>query len=153
MNEAGEITEILGQARRGDQDALQKLIPIVYEELRRLAAHYMQGERSAHTLQTPALVHEAYLQMVGQKAPDWRDHKHFFVVAAQVMRHILVDYARARNRVKRDGGAAAPLEGAAGVVGGGGEELGAVKGGRGGLARLSPRQSRVVELRCFGGLS
>jgi RNA polymerase sigma factor (TIGR02999 family) len=153
MNEAGEITEILGQARRGDQDAFQKLIPIVYEELRRLAAHYMQGERSDHTLQTTALVHEAYLQMVGQKAPDWRDHKHFFVVAAQVMRHILVDYARARKRVKRGGGEAVPLDDAAAILTMGPEELLAINDALEVLARLSPRQSRVVELRCFGGLS
>jgi RNA polymerase sigma factor (TIGR02999 family) len=153
MSEVGEITEILDQVRKGNQEALQKLIPIVYEELRRLAAHYMRGERSDHTLQTTALVHEAYLQLVGQKSPDWRDHKHFFAVAAQVMRHLLVDYARARKRIKRGGGGAVPLEDAAAVLTMGPEELLAIDDALDILARISPRQSRVVELRCFGGLS
>ncbi len=100
-----QITELLVRWRGGDQVALDTLLPLVYSELRQIAQHYLQRERSDHTLQSTALVHEAYVRLVGNKVPQWQDRAHFFGVAARVMRQILVEYARGHSAAKRGGGA------------------------------------------------
>lgn len=151
--EPGEITRMLSEARLGDEQALQQLIPVVYQELRRLAAYYMQQERPEHTLQATELVHEAYLRLVDREAPDWRDRAHFFAVAAKVMRNLLVDHARARRRAKRRGGLTFPLDEALTLAAVESEELLAIENALGQLSTIDPRQGRIVELRYFGGLS
>jgi len=138
----------------GDSEALDQLMPLVYGELRRMARRYLGQQPPGHTLQTTALIHEAYLRLVGQEEKHWENRAHFFGVAAQAMRHILVDYARARNTAKRGGEArAVSLEEVAVVSAERAAELVALDDALAELARLSPRQSRVVELRYFGGLS
>jgi len=128
-------------------------MPLVYEELRRLARHYMAAERPGHTLQTTALIHDAYLQLIDQRSLSWQNRAHFFGVAAQAMRRVLVDHARTRDAVKRGGGAPkASLEEAA-TIPDRPEELIALDRALNDLATIDPRKSRVVELRYFGGLS
>ena len=148
------VTLLLEQWNNGDQAALDKLMPLIYEELRKMARRYMRQQNPGHTLQTTALIHETYLRMVKQKEKHFENRAHFFGVAAQAMRHILVDYARARQTAKR-GGAARPisLEEAALVTAERATELVAFDEALKELAKLSQRQSRVVELRYFGGLS
>src|SRR5579864_7064570 len=102
-NAPGEITNLLIELRRGDHQAEERLVSLVYSELRRLAASYMRKERSDHTLQPTALVHEAYIKLIGQRSTNWQSRAHFFGVAAQLMRRILVDYARSHSRHKRGG--------------------------------------------------
>ena len=104
MSETSAVTQLLGEWRSGDRQALDKLTPIVYEELRRLARYYMRGERSDHTLQATGLVHEAFSRLAGAEVP-WQDRAHFFAVAARLMRRILIDHAKARRSEKRGGGA------------------------------------------------
>jgi RNA polymerase sigma factor (TIGR02999 family) len=144
----------LEQWNNGDQAALDKLMPLIYEELRKMARRYMRQQNPGHTLQTTALIHETYLRMVKQKEKHFENRAHFFGVAAQAMRHILVDYARARQTARR-GGAARPisLEEAALVTAERAAELVAFDEALKELEKLSKRQSRVVELRYFGGLS
>ncbi len=152
--ETGEITLLLSQAKEGDQQALDRLIPIVYQELRRLAGHYMRHERPEHTLQATELVHEAYLRLVGRVMPDFRNRAHFFAVAAQAMRNLLVDHARARARLKRGIRSVFPLDDEVVTIAAGrSEEILAVEDALQGLAQLDPRQARIVELRYFGGLT
>jgi RNA polymerase sigma factor (TIGR02999 family) len=128
-------------------------MPLVRDELRRLARHYMRRQRPGHTLQTTALINEAYLRLVDQKAP-WQNRAHFFGVAAQAMRHILVDYARARHAAKREAGEqVVSLEEAAGVSREPTAELVALDDALQSLAEVDPRKSQVVVLRYFGGLS
>lgn len=153
MLESGEVTRILQEVRCGDADALKRLIAAVYQELRRLAQHYMQGQRPDHSLQATELVHEAYLRLAGHDAPDWQNRAHFLAVAAQVMRNLLVDHARARQRLKRGGGGNTQLDEALILAGPQSEELMAVHEALERLAALDPRQGRIVELRYFGGLS
>ncbi len=138
----------------GDRAALDELTPIVYDELRRLAKNYMRGQRAGHTLQTTALVNEAYLRLIDSSRIDWQNRTHFFAMAARLMRRILVDFARARNSLKRGGNLqkvsfeealAVPLEPETNLV--------ALDEALKKLAELNPRQSQVVELRYFGGLS
>lgn len=149
-----EVTQLLRAWRGGDQTALDRLLPLVYDELRRLAAHYLRGERQGHTLQSSALVNEAYLRLVEQDQIDWQSRAHFFGVASQVMRRVLVDHARARNYQKRGGKLAhVELDEAATLVAEQAAELVALDEALDALARLDPRKSRVVELRYFGGLS
>jgi RNA polymerase sigma factor (TIGR02999 family) len=156
MDEApGEVTLLLAQMKRGDKQATARLIPLVYEELHRLAVHYMRDERPGHTLQPTALVHEAYLRLVGQKRADWKNRAQFMGVAAQLMRRILVDYARQRVTAKRGGGAV-KVDGDSlevGVTAAQSEELLAVDEAVRRLAGLDARQSQVVEMRYFGGLT
>jgi RNA polymerase sigma factor (TIGR02999 family) len=151
----GDVTLLLNELRLGNRDALPRLIPLVYGELRRLAAHYLKAERSGHTLQPTALVHQAYLRLVEQDHADWKNRAHFLGVAAQMMRRILVDYARARQTAKRDG--IVVRVDLAGFGPGGGElrieEILTVDGALDRLAVLDPQQSRVVELRYFAGLT
>ncbi len=139
----------------GKQEALDALLPHVYAELHRQASRYLRGERAGHTLQTTALIHEAYLKLIDQRTVNWQNRAHFFGIAAQAMRRILVDYARGRHREKRGGiGEDLPIEAAALVVS---EErsidLVALDEALTRLAEFDERQARIVELRYFSGLS
>ncbi len=151
--ETGKITLLLAQVRDGDECATARLIEAVYQELRRLAEYYLQRERPEHTLQATELVHEAYIRLVGRDGLEWRDRLHFFSVAAQVMRRLLVDYARARGQLKRGGGNRMPFEEALAVAAVRSDELLAVDEALQRLTLLDPRQGRIVELRYFAGLS
>lgn len=149
-----EITRLLVAWGDGDESALEELTPLVYEELRRLAHHYMSRERPGHTLQTTALVNEAYVRLIDWKNAHWQSRAHFFVVSAQLMRRILVDFARTSGYAKRGGGAlVVSLDEAALVSGDKGADIVALDEALVSLAKLDERQSRVVELRFFGGLS
>jgi RNA polymerase sigma-70 factor, ECF subfamily len=148
------ITVLLSEFTRGNKEAEQKLIPLVYQELRRLARSYMRSERPGHTLQTTALVHEAYLRLVGQQTPHWDSRSHFFGMAAQLMRRILIDHARSHLRKKRGGlNEVLPLDETLAFSPEHSEDLLRVDEALGRLAALDPRQSRIVELRFFGGLT
>jgi RNA polymerase sigma-70 factor (ECF subfamily) len=150
----GQITLLLADMKRGDPAALPKLVPMLYDELRRLAGSFLRGERPGHTLQPTALVHEAYLKLVGQRG-GFENRAQFLAVAAQAMRRILVDYARQRLAAKRGGGGALlDLEVAeAGATVEQSRELIAVDQALEKLTALDARQARVVELRYFGGLT
>ena len=151
---AYNVTELLLAWRGGDQGALERLMPVVYQELRRMAGSRLRRERSDHTLQPTALIHEAYLRLLGQDHPEWQSRAHFFGFAARLMRQILVDHARRHNVAKRGGGRAKESldetviyspERAAGLV--------ALDEALDRLAGFDQRKARVVELRFFGGLS
>ena len=149
-----EITDLLVAWSDGDQAALEKLTPLVYQELHRLAQGYLRGERAGHTLQTTDLAHEAYLRLVDASQMQWQNRAHFFAVSANLMRHILVDFARARRNLKRGGDAQqVSLDEALTVAAGHSAELVALDDALKDLARLDERQSKVVELRFFGGLT
>jgi RNA polymerase sigma factor (TIGR02999 family) len=149
-----EITQLLIAWNKGDAAALEQLAPLVQAELHRLAKRYMAGERQGHILQTSALVNEAFLRLVDWRNVEWQNRAHFFGLAAQIMRRILVDFARARNCEKRGGGAIqVSLSEAAKVPSGRSAELVALDDALQTLEKLEPRQARVVELRCFTGLS
>lgn len=149
-----EITQLLMGWSQGDKTALDQLVPLVYPELRRLAKRYMGRENPEHTLQTSALINEAYLKLVDQQNVDWQNRAHFFAVAAQVMRHILVDHARTRNYAKRGGGVhKLPLDEAAALTEQRAAELVALDDALRDLAKLDERRSQIIELRFFGGLS
>ena len=154
MTSSHEITRLLADWSNGDRQALEKLTPLVYEELRRLAGRYLRQERPGHTLQSTALVHEAYLKLVGQHSVRWQNRAHFFGIAAQLIRRILVDYARARQADKRGAGAQRlTLDESLAIPGGRDLDLVALDDALEGLAKIDPRQSRLVELRFFAGLS
>jgi RNA polymerase sigma factor (TIGR02999 family) len=151
---SNQVTQLLVRWRDGDQQALEELMPLVYDELRRLAGYYLRQERNDHTLQSTALVHEAYLRLAGQNPPEWQNRAHFFGIAAHLMRQILVEHARGRSAAKRGGGAfrvtlteaiAAPDQLDIDVV-----ELDRALNS---LAELDQQQSKIVELRFFGGLT
>lgn len=149
-----DVTLLLAQLTKGDQDAAAKLIPVVYDELRRLARNYMRRERTDHTLQPTALVHEAYLKLIEQRSVDWQSRAHFFGIAAQVMRRILIDYARHHLREKRGAGQrAVPLDDALAFASEQSLELLKVDQSLERLANLDQRQAKIVELRFFGGLT
>jgi RNA polymerase sigma factor (TIGR02999 family) len=149
-----DVTQLLLAWGNGDSSALEQLVPIVYQELRRLAKHYMRQERPGHTLQATALVNEAYLRLIDLNRIQWQDRAHFFAVAAQTMRRILVEFARRRNRQKRGGrGQQVALDEAAAVSRDQGVDLVALNEALRGLAAVDARMSQVVELRFFGGLS
>jgi RNA polymerase sigma-70 factor (ECF subfamily) len=149
----GEISTLLHAWSDGDQSALAKLMPVVYDQLHRLAGHYMNRERSGHSLQTTALVNEAYTRLVDYKRMRWQDRAHFFAASAQVMRRILVEHARRRN-LKRGGGIPHVSLDNATVVGGDEEmDFAALDDAMNELARIDPRKAQVVEMRFFGGLS
>jgi len=153
MAQSGEISVLLRAWGAGDPSALEKLTPIVYDELHRLARRYMKRERPGHSLQTTALVNEAYTRLVDYKRMQWQDRAHFFAVSSQLMRRILVDHAR-RHNLKRGGGVQhLSLEEAGDVGGGQDTDLVALDAAMHALARLDPRKVQVVEMRVFGGLS
>jgi RNA polymerase sigma factor (TIGR02999 family) len=149
-----EVTQLLKDWSGGDEGALGKLIPLVQPELHRLAHHYMSRERTGHTLQTTALLNEAYLQLVDDPKRNWQNRTHFMAAAAQLMRRIIVDYARERRSLKRGGGALkVSLDEAALVTGKQSEELLALDEALERLGVQDPRKSQIVELRYFGGLT
>ena len=149
-----EVTRLLGEYRRGDRAALDRIVPLVYGELRRIAARALRREREGHTLQPTALVHEAYMRMVEQEGVEWQNRAHFLACAANAMRRILVDSARARRAGKRGGGAnRETLSEALEVAAAQPVDLVALDDALSALAALHARQAQVVELRYFGGLS
>ncbi len=150
-----QITEMLRELSDGKQSALNALLPFVYDELRRQAARFLRRERIGHTLQTTALIHETYLKLIDQQEVNWQNRAHFFGIAAQAMRRILIDHAKARHREKRGGaGENLPLEEAAFVVSGEKSvDLIALDDALIRLEDFAPRQANIIELRYFGGLS
>lgn len=149
-----EVTRLLQAWGRGDDAALEQMIPIVYSELRRIAHRYMTGERQSHTLQTTALVNEAYLKLVDSRKVNWQNRAHFFAISAQLMRRILVDFARSRSYQKRGGGAQQlSLDEECLATQERGRNVLALDDALTALAEVDPRKSKVVELRFFGGLS
>ena len=155
LNVASEqITQLLVDWSKGDEFALEQLMPLVYEELRRMARRYMRRQPSGHTFQTTELIHEAYLKLAKQEEPNWQNRAHFFGAAAQAMRHILVDYARSKNSKKR-GGLAEKITLADNLVAAENrsEEIVALDDALKQLAVLDKRKSRVVEMKFFGGLN
>jgi RNA polymerase sigma factor (TIGR02999 family) len=153
-NQPPDVTTILLAWNSGDQEALDRLMPLIYKELRRMARRYMRSESPDHTLQATALVHDVYVQLVDQKRVNWKNRAHFFGAAAQIIRRLLVDHARSRHRLKRGGGAfkvewkeelsaSQPQE----------MDLLVLHDALNRLATIDPQQSRIIELRYFGGLS
>jgi RNA polymerase sigma factor (TIGR02999 family) len=154
MSDQPNITELLVGYGRGDKEALDRLMPIVYEELRRQAARYLRREQAGHTLQTTALIHEAYVRLVDQRNVQWQNRAHFFGIAAQLMRRILVDHARTKKRAKRGGSdIRVSLTEATVAVKGQDLDVVAVDEALQRLAAIDEQQSRVVELRFFSGLT
>jgi RNA polymerase sigma-70 factor, ECF subfamily len=148
------VTQLLIDWKGGSKEALDLLTPLVYEELRRLADHYLRDERAAATLQPTALVHEAYLRLVAQSLPDWESRSHFFGVAAHLMRQILVDGARRRRSAKRGSGAEKiSIEDAVSFAPGRGRDIELLDDALNALAAIDPRKAKVIELRFFGGFS
>ena len=154
MDSQDHVTALLSELARGNNDAAEKVIPVVYQELKRLARFYTRRERADDTLQTTALVHEAYLRLVDQRAVNWQSRSHFFGIAAMLMRRILIDHARAHLRKKRGGSKdeLLPLDEALIFSPQRSEELLRLDEALGRLANIDPRQSRIVELKFFGGL-
>jgi RNA polymerase sigma factor (TIGR02999 family) len=154
VNNAESVTQLLARAREGSDDAVERLMPLVYDELRAIAHGQLRGERTEHTLSTTGLVHEAYLRLVDQRKADWQDRTHFFAVAARVMRRVLVDYARRRTAKKRDGvRQAIPLDEALHLVEDQADMLVELDEALTRLAERDQRMARVVELRFFAGLT
>ena len=154
-----EVSALIRAWSEGDETALDRLTPLIYSQLRRMARAYMRRQCAGQTLQTTALVHEAYLHLVDAKTANWRDRAHFFAVSAQIMRRILIDAARARAAQKRGGGIGRDhfrqvnLDEFPAVTSDRGAELVALESAMAGLERMDPRKAKVVELRFFGGLS
>lgn len=149
-----EITQLLAEWSNGNQTALDKLYPLVYDELHRMAGRYMNRERKNHTLQTTALINEAYVRLVDQKHLHWENRAHFFAISAQIMRRILIDHARRHAYAKRGGGAQkVSLDETAIVASDPATDLILLDEALGRLAEIDPRRGQVVELRYFGGLS
>jgi RNA polymerase sigma factor (TIGR02999 family) len=150
-----EVTQLLVAWREGNQGALDELLPMVYDELRRIARRYLSREAPGHTLQATALVNEAYLRLVNQQNLEWQNRAHFFAVAARVMRHLLVDHARSYQYAKRGGGAVQVTLGDALGLSAQNEstDVLALNEALERLAKFDPRKSQLIELRCFGGLS
>lgn len=152
MSDMHQVTLLLAKWAEGSQQALEELTPLVYRELRQLAAAYLRRERLGHTLQPTALVHEAYLRLVDQSNPNWQNRAHFYGIAARLMRQTLVDHARRRLADKR-AGLRVPLEQAVSFEQEGGHDLVALDAGLTALEKIDPRKCKAVELRYFGGLS
>ena len=146
------VSELLANWHAGDDEALRAALPLVYNELRHIAHRYLQKERSGHTLQSTALVHEAYLRLEKQGAVEFKNREHFLAICAQLMRQILVEYARGRKAERRDGGIRLELDGALAVKARN-IDMVALDDALNELAKLNQQQSRIVELRFFGGLS
>jgi RNA polymerase sigma-70 factor (ECF subfamily) len=152
MSATHNVTELLAQWANGDEQALNRLTPIVYKELRKLAAAYLRKEQQGHTLQPTALVHEAYMRLVHQENPDFKNRSHFFGVAARLMRQILVDHARRRHATKR-ASISVPIDAVASFKKERSEDLLALDRGLSALEQFDPRKCKAVELRYFVGLS
>jgi RNA polymerase sigma factor (TIGR02999 family) len=154
LSSSHEVTRLLKAVTAGDEHALDKLMPLVYQQLHQIARRYMGGERSGHTLQTTALVNEAYLRLVDCGQVNWQDRAHFFAISANLMRRILIDFARSRGYLKRGGAVPhVPLEEAPSVSDESDVNLVALDDALNALAAIDERKSKVVELRFFGGLS
>jgi RNA polymerase sigma factor (TIGR02999 family) len=154
MDAKAQVTMLLRDVKNGNGDAIEQLIPIVYDELRRLAAHYLRDERAAITLQPTALVHEAYMRLVAQDMPEWECRSHFYGVAAHLMRQILVDHARRHRSQKRGGGVApVPLDEVLAFSPTRSDDVIALDQALTSLAAVDERKCRVIELRYFAGLS
>jgi|SRR5262249_5448154 len=154
MSSRPDVTQLLQEWKNGDERAIGRLTPIVYDELRRLAAHYLRDEHAANTLQPTALVHEAYLRLVAQNIPDWESRAHFFGVAAHLMRQVLVDHARRHNSAKRGAGVpGTPLDQALSFAPAKSNDLLALNDALDSLAEIDARKSKILELRYFGGFS
>lgn len=154
--ETGTITDLLLAWGQGDRDALEALVPLVYEQLHGMARNYLRGERGNHTLQSRALVHEAYLKLIDLERVNWQDRAHFYAITAQTMRRILVDHARHLGRLKRGGDQAkVPIDEARHVAAseGGEADLEALDDALRDLGERDPEQAKIVELRYFGGLN
>ncbi|MGA2856297.1 MAG: sigma-70 family RNA polymerase sigma factor [Candidatus Sulfotelmatobacter sp.] len=152
-DQKGQVTELLHDWRQGDEKALSALLPLVYKELRSLAHYHLQSERPDHTLQSTALVHEAYLRLLGGRPVELQNRAHFIAVASRLMRQILVDYARGRRAEKRDGGCQITFEELPGLPVVGDAELLALDDALDKLCRKDERQGKIVEMKFFGGLS
>jgi RNA polymerase sigma factor (TIGR02999 family) len=152
MSETNEVTLLLAEWAKGNQKALDALTPLVYRELRQIAASYLRKERPGHTLQPTALVHEAYLRLVDHSSPNWQNRSHFYGVAARLMRQILVDHARRKGAAKR-AGVQVPLDQAVSFEPNRSRELIALDAGLTALEKIDPRKCKAVELYYFGGLS
>ncbi len=148
-----QVTELLQNWKLGDEKALQDLLPLVYNELRRLAHYHLRSERPDHTLQSTALVHEAYMRIMGQQPAQFQNRAHFIAIASQLMRQVLVDYARERHAGKRDGGCRIAFEFAEALPVTGDAELLALNDALEELSRIDARQAKIVEMKFFGGLS
>ena len=149
-----DVTRLLGQINAGNPDAIAELVPLLYKDLRRMAAYYLRRERREHTLQATALVHEAYLRLMDQKEVHWQNRSHFFGVAAQLMRRILVDYARSHQAAKRGGPLPkVPLDHIVALSKEGADDLVALDETLTRLAAVDAQQARIIELRVFGGLT
>ncbi len=148
-----EVTQLLVAWNKGDQMALEQLVPMVHAELHKLARRYMGGERAGHPLQPTALVNEAYMRLIDWKNVEWKNRAHFFGVSAQLMRRILVDFARQRPRVAGESAHQVSIEEAAGLAEGRTADLVALDDALKSLAEIDERKSKIVELRFFGGLS
>jgi RNA polymerase sigma factor (TIGR02999 family) len=155
MRDALTVTELLNNVKQGDQVSLDQLVPLIYTELRRIAGGCLRKERSGHTLQPTALVHEAYIRLIDQSQPDYQSRAHFFGIAAQVMRQVLVDHARSRNAAKRGGGAEKlPLDlDSLSISADRPEQLLALEDSLQALSKFDPQKARLVEMRFFGGLT
>ena len=152
-DQPGQVTELLLHWKQGDEKALRALVPLVYKELRRLAHYHLQSERADHTLQSTALVHEAYLRLLGGQPIELKNRAHFIAVASRLMRQILVDYARSRRANKRDGGCRIAFEDLATLPVTPDTELLALDNALDELSRIDERQGKIVEMKFFGGLS
>ncbi|HZJ01552.1 MAG TPA: ECF-type sigma factor [Gemmatimonadaceae bacterium] len=151
--ERADPTALLTEWRNGNRDALDKLFPLVYNDLRRRARAYLRGQPAGHTLNTTALVHETYLKLVAVERIKWEDRAHFLALAASAMRHVLISYARRNDSLKRGGKVAVSLEEALVLTDTGADQMLALDDALGKLAALNERLSRTVELRFFGGLT
>ena len=152
-DQSGQVTLLLQNWKQGDEQALRALMPLVYKELRRLAHYHLQSERPDHTLQSTALVHEAYLRLLGGKPIELQNRAHFIAIASRLMRQILVDYARERRASKRDGGCRIAFEYLDNLPVNGDAELLALDHALEELSRIDERQGKIVEMKFFGGLS
>jgi RNA polymerase sigma factor (TIGR02999 family) len=152
-DESAQIVALLQEWKGGNKQALEDVVPLVYEELRRLAHYHLRAERASDSLQSTALVHEAYLRLIGSQPAELHDRTHFIAIASRLMRQILVDHARRRRARKRDGGVRIELQDIAGLPVIGDEQLIALNDALEELSRLDERQGRIVEMKFFGGLS
>ena len=152
-DQKGQVTELLVHWKEGDENALRALVPLVYKELRRLAHYHLQAERPDHTLQSTALVHEAYVRLLGGQPVELQNRAHFVAVASRLMRQILVDYARNRRANKRDGGLRIEFDDIPALPITGDAELVALDDALQELSRVDDRQGKIVEMKFFGGLS